>query len=213
MNPDYNRPDRENANQPPSWDSGEEYPVRLPEQPLTPPNPGIPGGDRAYSPSEQSRNPAIDDLRREQERHIQNLGELRQEEARLSRQLQELRQQEDYINRRIEGIQLEEEERRVAEVRRRLALSKTNQVIYYLMGALGVLLILRVVLRLLGANPANQFAGFIYALSSPFVTPFETLFTTPSFGNSAFEFNALIAIAVYGLLTWLVIRLLELIWN
>lgn len=212
MNPDHNRPDRDNANQPPSWDSEEEYPVRLPGQPLTPPNPGIPRGDRAYSPSEQSRNP-VDDLRREQERHIQNLGELRQEEARLSRQLQELRQQEEYIHRRIEGIQLEEEERRIGEVRRRLALNKTNQVIYYLMGALGVLLVLRILLRLLGANPANQFAGFIYALSSPFVTPFETLFTTPTFGNSAFEFNALIAIAVYGLLTWLVIRLLELIWT
>ncbi|MCT7961801.1 YggT family protein [Laspinema sp. D1] len=212
MNPDHNRPDRDNVNQPPSWNSEEEYPNRIPEQPLTPPNPGIPRGDRAYSPSEQSRNP-VDELRREQERHLQNLGELRQEEARLSRQLQELRQQEDYINRRIEGIQLEEEERRVAEVRRRLALSKTNQVIYYLMGALGVLLVLRVVLRLLGANPANQFAGFIYALSSPFVTPFETLFTTPTFGNSAFELNALIAIAIYGLLTWLVIRLLQLIWT
>ncbi|AFY81309.1 YggT family protein [Oscillatoria acuminata] len=197
MNPDNSRPDRDNP---------------IPGEPLTPPNPGIPRGDRAYSPSEQSRNP-VEDLRREQERHIQNLGELRQEEARLSRQLQELRQQEEHIHRRIEGIQLEEEERRIAEVRRRLALSKTNQVIYYLMGALGVLLVLRILLRLLGANPDNQFAGFIYALSSPFVTPFETLFTTPTFGNSAFEFNALIAIAVYGLLTWLVIRLLELIWT
>ncbi|MCT7972351.1 YggT family protein [Laspinema olomoucense] len=213
MNPDYNRPDRENATQPPSGLADEEYPTRIPEQPLTPPNPGIPRGDRAYSPSEQSRNPAIDELRREQERHLQNLGELRQEEARLSRQLQDLRQQEEYINRRIEGIQLEEEERRIADIRHRLALSKTNQVIYYLMGALGVLLVLRVVLRLLGANPDNQFAGFIYALSSPFVTPFETLFITPTFGNSAFEINALIAIAIYGLLTWLVIRLLQLIWT
>ncbi len=198
MNPDNSRPDRDNP---------------IPGEPLTPPNPGISRGDRPYSASEPFPNPAPDELRREQERHIQNLGELRQEEARLSRQLQELRQQEEHLHRRIEGIQLEEEERRIAEVRRRLALSKTNQVIYYLMGALGVLLILRVLLRLLGANPDNQFAGFIYALSSPFVTPFETLFTTPTFGNSAFEFNALIAIAVYGLLTWLVIRLLELIWN
>lgn len=198
MNPDNNRPDRDNP---------------IPGEPLTPANPGIPRGDRPYSASEQSRNPAIDELRQEQERHIQNLGELRQEEARLSRQLQELRQQEEHIHRRIEGIQLEEEERRIGEVRRRLALNKTNQVIYYLMGALGVLLVLRVVLRLLGANPDNQFAGFIYALSGPFITPFETLFTTPTFGNSAFEFNALIAIAIYGLLTWLVIRLLELIWT
>ncbi|WP_242540948.1 YggT family protein [Phormidium pseudopriestleyi] len=198
MNPDNNRPDRENA---------------IPEEPLTPATPAIPRGDRPYSASEPFPNPAIDELRREQERHTQHLGELRQEEARLSRQIQELRQQEEHIHRRIEGIQLEEEERRMAEVRRRLALSKTNQVIYYLMGALGVLLILRVMLRLLGANPDNQFAGFIYALSAPFVTPFETLFTTPTFGNSAFEFNALIAIAIYGLLTWLVIRLLQLILN
>jgi YggT family protein len=213
MNPDHNRPDRENAAQPPSWLSEDAYPPRTPEEPRTPPNPAIPRGDRQYGASEQFPNPSPDELRQEQERHVQNLGELRQEEARLSRQLQELRQQEAHLNRRIESIQLEEEERRIGEVRRRLALSKTNQVIYYLMGALGVLLVLRVVLRLLGANPANQFAGFIYALSAPFVTPFETLFTTPTFGNSAFEINALIAIAVYGLLTWLVIRLLQLIWN
>ncbi len=213
MNPDPNRPDRENANPTPSWLSEGEYPPANPEQPPIPQNPGIPRGDRRYSSSEQSSNLSIEELRREQEHHILHLGELQQEEARLSRQVQELRQQEAQINRRIEAIHLEEEERRIAEVRRRLALSKTNQVIYYLMGALGVLLVLRVLLRLLGANPDNQFAGFIYALSSPFVTPFETLFSTPAFGASAFEFNALIAIAVYGLLTWLVIRLLELIWN
>lgn len=114
---------------------------------------------------------------------------------------------------RSERWQLYEEERRIAFAKRQAAVNKAVQFIYYLMGALGILLSLRVVLRLFGANPQNQFATFIYNLSQPFVIPFTNLFTNPTFGeNNIFEINVLIAIGAYALVTWLVVRLIYVIW-
>jgi hypothetical protein len=87
-------------------------------------------------------------------------------------------------------------------------------VIYFLSGALGVLLLLRVVLRLFGANPNNEFAQVIYGLSNPFVAPFDNLFGNPVPGRSqVFETNTLVAIVAYALLAWLVGRLIWLVWS
>jgi ABC-type transport system involved in cytochrome bd biosynthesis fused ATPase/permease subunit len=112
-----------------------------------------------------------------------------------------------------EQWQLEQEERRIALAQREAAVNKAVQFIYYLVGALGILLALRIFLRLFGANPQNQFAIFIYKLSHPFIAPFSNLFQNPTFGeNNVFEINVLIAIGAYGLVTWLVVRLIYVIW-
>lgn len=71
------------------------------------------------------------------------------------------------------------------------------------------ILALRFILSLLGANRANSFADLIYSMSQPFVAPFFGLFNyTPQFGVSRFEFETLIAMAVYALLTYLISRML-----
>ncbi|WP_084639769.1 YggT family protein [Geitlerinema sp. PCC 9228] len=112
-----------------------------------------------------------------------------------------------------EQWQLYQEERRIELAQREAAVNKAVQFIYYLAGALGILLSLRIFLRLFGANPQNQFAIFIYKLSQPFVAPFNNLFQNPTFGeNNIFEINALIAIGAYALVTWLVVRLIYVIW-
>ena len=88
------------------------------------------------------------------------------------------------------------------------------QVIYFLTGALNILLLLRVVLRLLRANPANEFARFIYNLSHSFVVPFANLFRRPVFEKSeVLDINALVAILVYALLAWLVTRFIWLVFS
>ncbi|MEM1254797.1 MAG: YggT family protein [Cyanobacteria bacterium P01_H01_bin.21] len=98
--------------------------------------------------------------------------------------------------------------------RRNLTLRKVISFIYYLAGALEILLFIRFILRISGANPENLFASFIYALSTPFVAPFATLFQTPAFDPShTFDISALIAIGVYALLAWLVARLVWIIWS
>ncbi len=67
---------------------------------------------------------------------------------------------------------------------------------------------LRFLLKLLAANPDNPFAALIYFLSRPFVAIFVGLTPTPSFAGIQIEFFDLIAILVYFLLAWALIRLL-----
>ncbi|MEM8809040.1 MAG: YggT family protein [Cyanobacteria bacterium P01_G01_bin.38] len=116
--------------------------------------------------------------------------------------------------RQSEIDRLRAQNRRTAAVQHNTTLRKVISFIYYLAGALEILLLLRFILRLTGANPENLFAKFIYALSNLFVAPFATLFQMPVFDpNHTFDISALIAIAVYVLLTWLVARLVWIIWS
>ena len=71
---------------------------------------------------------------------------------------------EDDNQRRSEELRLQDEERRIAAVRN-AAVTRIVQLVQFLTGAFGVLLLLRVVLRLFAANPNNQFAQVIYSLS------------------------------------------------
>jgi hypothetical protein len=67
---------------------------------------------------------------------------------------------------------------------------------------------LRFLLKLMAANEANPFAALIYFLSRPFVAIFVGLTPTPSFEGIQIEFFDLIAILVYFLLAWAIVRLL-----
>jgi hypothetical protein len=67
---------------------------------------------------------------------------------------------------------------------------------------------LRFLLKLMAANAANPFAALVYFLSGPFVAIFVGLTPTPSFEGIQIEFFDLIAILVYFLLAWAVVRLL-----
>jgi hypothetical protein len=70
------------------------------------------------------------------------------------------------------------------------------------------LLALRFILMLLGANQGNGIVNFIYTLSQPFAAPFFGIFGyTAQYGQVRFEFETLIAIAFYALITWLLVRL------
>lgn len=77
------------------------------------------------------------------------------------------------------------------------------RVVWYIAGVLTVLLAFRFVLALLGANPANAFANFIYTVSHPFVAPFFSLFGyNLRYGVSRFETYTLVAILVYLVIAW-----------
>jgi uncharacterized protein YggT (Ycf19 family) len=69
----------------------------------------------------------------------------------------------------------------------------------------------RFVFALLGANPANGFASFINSFTAPLVSPFYDLFSYdhPSLGVSVFEGYTLVTIAIYGLATAGIARLLS----
>jgi uncharacterized protein YggT (Ycf19 family) len=94
--------------------------------------------------------------------------------------------------------------RAVSHESRDQKVSKIAQVVWFITGLVAVLLAVRVVLALLGANLANGFASFIYGLSDPFVAPFRGLLQVGEFhaGVSRLELETIVAIIVYVLIGW-----------
>ncbi len=86
--------------------------------------------------------------------------------------------------------------------KRRDTAHRVCQAIYLIFGIVEALLVIRFVLRLLGANAEAGFASLIYRLSGPLVAPFAGLFGTPQFNGNVLELEALMAIVVYGLVAW-----------
>jgi hypothetical protein len=96
---------------------------------------------------------------------------------------------------------------------RRNAVYKAQEVIYLLLVVLEGLLVIRFALRLFAANPAAGFAQFIYGLTAPFVVPFLGLFPTPAARGSVLELYTLVALIVYPLVFWVVVRLIWLLFG
>lgn len=96
---------------------------------------------------------------------------------------------------------------------RRLITSKVIQWIYLVFGVIEFLLALRFVFRLLGANPNAPFGAFIYGITAPFLAPFVGLFAIPQFDGSVIEIHSLVAIAIYALLSWLLVKLVWILFG
>ena len=94
---------------------------------------------------------------------------------------------------------------------------KVKKIIYYLLGILEVLFAFRLVFKVLGANPDNEFVNVIYRITNIFLKPFEGIFsTTVKEGmetKAILEPSLLIAIVVYAVLAWGIIKLIEVIGN
>jgi YggT family protein len=86
-----------------------------------------------------------------------------------------------------------------------LRLLKISQVIWLLVGIIEISIGLRVILKLIGANPDNDFARFVYGVAALFVGPFFGLTGSPASSGMVLEVPSLIAMLVFGLLGWLVI--------
>jgi hypothetical protein len=82
-----------------------------------------------------------------------------------------------------------------------------RQGIYILFGFIEALLAIRFVLRLLGANADAGFAQLIYGITAPLVAPFQGLFGTVQSDASVLESATLVALIVYALLAWLIVKL------
>jgi uncharacterized protein YggT (Ycf19 family) len=81
-----------------------------------------------------------------------------------------------------------------------------------IIGVVAILIAIRIVLKLLAANTASDFTRFIYNVTGPFVAPFQGIFGTPAADNGAvFEISSVLAIAIYLLVGWVIIRLLLLV--
>lgn len=77
-----------------------------------------------------------------------------------------------------------------------------QRIIWYIVGIISIIIALRFVLLLLGANQSAGFVDLVYGISSIFVAPFVGIFGEPAYGTSVFEISSLLAIAVYLLIGW-----------
>lgn len=76
-------------------------------------------------------------------------------------------------------------------------------VLYFLLGVLEVILGLRFIFRLLGANEGNSFTLALYDFSHIFVGPFNGIFNDQTIGSrSVFELSTLVAMLIYALIGW-----------
>ena len=85
---------------------------------------------------------------------------------------------------------------------------KIVQFVWLLFGGLEGLLGIRIALKLIGANPASWFAALVYQVSDLFLWPFQNLTINPAFGNFVLEITTLIAMLVYALIGWAIVRLI-----
>jgi hypothetical protein len=95
-----------------------------------------------------------------------------------------------------------------ANLEYRETLHKVSQFVWLLFGGLEALIGIRVLLLLIGANPASWFTAFVYQLSEIFLWPFRNIVANPAFGNYVFEITSLIAMIVYALVGWAIVRLI-----
>lgn len=95
---------------------------------------------------------------------------------------------------------------------RQIILRKITRFIWWATGVVEGLIGLRVLLRMMAANPGNPFANFIYAITGLFLWPFQTLVANPSSdGGIVLEISSVIAMMVYLVLAWVLIELLWLL--
>ena len=84
-----------------------------------------------------------------------------------------------------------------------------NAWIWYIVGLIDVLLVLRIAFSLLGARSVG-FANLLYSITNPLVAPFRGIFPSPGVVGSYFDTASLAAIIAYVLLGWIVSRLIDL---
>lgn len=90
----------------------------------------------------------------------------------------------------------------------RVTVSRINQVIWLLFGFLEALIVIRIVLKMIGANPGAAFAALVYGVTDVFLWPFAGLTPTPGVGPYQFEFSSVIGLIVYALIAWGVTKLI-----
>ncbi len=104
-----------------------------------------------------------------------------------------------------------ETEHPVKTYEKKKAIFRTYQVIWYVLGVIEVLLVFRVLLKLVSANPLSSFVDLIYTLSSPFAMPFQGVLGTSVTNGSVVEWSTFVAMIVYVIVALGVVELMQFI--
>ncbi len=97
---------------------------------------------------------------------------------------------------------------------RRARSYKIEQALWLVFGIVEALLVIRLILRLLGANEGSSFVSGIYGVTAPFVGPFVGIFGVPrAEGGNVLEPHTVIAIVVYALVAWGLVKIAWLLFG
>ncbi len=98
----------------------------------------------------------------------------------------------------------------VAQATRSSGVVILQRIVWFIVGVINALLAIRFVLLLLGANHSAGFVDFIYGITSIFVAPFVGIFGEPTYGKFMFDVSSLLAIVIYSLIAWGIVKLVTL---
>ncbi|MFA5843993.1 MAG: hypothetical protein WC971_04090 [Coriobacteriia bacterium] len=84
-----------------------------------------------------------------------------------------------------------------------------SRVVWFVFGVIEVLIAIRFVLKMLGANSSAGFVRMMYGVSDVLMAPFVTIFGTARVSGAVFEWSAIVAIAVYALIAWGIVALIR----
>ena len=90
---------------------------------------------------------------------------------------------------------------------------RTMELIYLVFGIIDGLLLIRLVLKLLAANPLAGFSKFIFGLTDVFMAPFHNLLPVVGDNSGAvLEISVVVAMIVYALIGWMLARLIAIMF-
>jgi hypothetical protein len=89
---------------------------------------------------------------------------------------------------------------------------RAQQAVYLLFGVIEVLVAIRFLLRLFGADLTAPFSAAILGITAPFVAPFVGVFPNAAASGSVFEPASLLAIVIYALAAWLIAKIIWLLF-
>lgn len=89
---------------------------------------------------------------------------------------------------------------------------RAMDLIYLIFGVIDGLLLIRLVLKLLGANTSAAFTQWVYNVTDFFLAPFHNLLPAIGNNNSVLEMSVIVAILVYALIAWVLARLMAIIF-
>jgi hypothetical protein len=88
-------------------------------------------------------------------------------------------------------------------------------IIYFLFGALEILLAFRLIFKFMGAGASGGFVSAIYGLTGIFILPFEGIFrrgfTQGLETTSILEPSTIVALVVYAVLAWGIVKLFRIL--
>jgi hypothetical protein len=92
-------------------------------------------------------------------------------------------------------------------------LGRVIQFINLLFGILDGMIGLRILLKLMAANPQTVFTRIVYDFTNLFLWPFAGLTITPSVEGIVLDIPAIVALFVYALVAWSIARMVWIIFS